>query len=342
MNRIYLLVLSTLFLFSCTQTPKTNTNTNTNTNTDLSKSNDLLPSEVVVKDYINIANNDNPDWVKSVTDNKVISTILDIAISEKVTVNTVDEGDTTLMSIDDINSNLGEIKDSMQIDLGNGNYLDTLIVHPAKTEQVEGLFFKENWMFNADNFSFTKQINEYLPVREYYKMLSDGTVDSTKKSKSLVYKVINDNNSKNFEKIADKVTTAFYFNAEIPNFINGLDVLKFSKYLLDYAYKNKKDVYDFYDDTKLSFDEVKYALGASSDTIQMEVTPGNFKTTVLEYEPDASEIVGIIFVENWFLDKQTLSFKKEVIGLAPIRRSNTVDPEGESYTKTMIPYLIKL
>ena len=338
MNRIYLLGLSALFLFSCTQTPKTDIKKHT----EISKTNDLLSAEVVVKDYINLKSNDNPDWVKSAVDNKVINTILDIAISGAVIVNAVDDGEVVPLTVSEINSNLGAISDTMQVEISENVFIDTLISTPAKLEQVEGIFFKENWNFDADNFSFTKQINEYLPVSEYYKMLFDGTVDSVKKSKRLVFKVINDNNSKNFEKIASDVTTAFYFNAEEPNMINGLDVLRFSKYLLDYAYKNKKEVYDIDEGIKLSFDDVEYALGAGTDTIQMEITPGNFKETVLEYEPDASEIIGVVFVENWYLDKQTLSFKKEVVGLAPIRRFDAVDPEGESYTKTIIAYLIKL
>jgi len=338
MNRIYLLGLSALFLFSCTQTPKTEVRTDT----QISKTNDLLSAEVVVKDYINIKSNDNPDWVKSAVDNKVISTILDIAISGEVTVNTVDEGEAVPLPFNEIKWNLGAVSDTQQIEISENVFIDTLISTPAKVEQVEGLFFKENWIFDADNFSFTKQISEYLPVREYYKMLFDGTEKPVNKSKQLVFKVINDNNSKNFEKIASDVTTAFYFDAETPNLINGLDVLRFSNYLLDYAYKNKKDVYDINEGTKLSFDDIEYALGAGSDTVQMEISPGNFKETVLEYEPDASEIIGVVFVENWYLDKQTLSFKKEVTGIAPIRRFNDVDPEGESFTKTTIPYLIKL
>jgi len=325
-------------MFSCTHTQKTEIKPKT----EISKKNDLLSSEVVVKNYINIVSNNNPDWIKSAVDNKIINTIVNIAIEGLVIVNTVDEGDTIPITISEIKSNLGATSDTMSIEVSKDLYIDSLIVTPAKLEQVEGIFFKENWIFNADNFSFTKQINEYLPVREYYKQLYDGLIDSTKKSKRLVFKVINDNNSKNFEKIASDVTTAFYFNTEEPDFINGLDVLRFSRYILNYAYKSKKDVYDINEGTKLSFEDIKYALGAGSDTVQIEVTPGNIKETVLEYEPDASEIIGVVFVENWFLDKNTLSFKKEITGIAPIRRFNDVDPEGESYTKTTIPYLIKL
>ena len=341
MNRIYLLGLSALFLFSCTQTPKTETATRSDK--QITKTNDLLSSEVVVKDYINLASNDNPDWVKSAVDNKVIKTILDIAIEGKVIVNTVDDGDTIPMTVSEINSNLGMFRDTMQIEISEDTYIDTVITTPAKPEEVEGIFFKENWDFNARDFSFTKHINEYLLVREYYKELENSGVDSSKKAKKLIFKVINDSNSKNFEKIASDVTTAFYFDAELPNFINGLDLTRFANYLINYTYKDKKDVYDFYEqNTKLSYDDAKAVLGASSDTIQLEVTPGNFKETVLNYEPEPAEIIGVIFVENWYLDKETLSLKKDVTGIAPIRRYNDVDPEGETYTRTTIPYLIKL
>ena len=338
MNRIYLLGLSALFLFSCTQTPKVETETN-QVNTS---QNDLLSAEVVVKDYVNIVTNDNPDWVKSAVDSKVVETILNIAIDGSVIVYSVDE-DTIPFTVNEIKDNLGASSDSMQIEVSKGVFIDTLITSPADLQQVEGLFFKENWIFNADNFKFTKQINEYLPVREYYKQLSDGTIDTTKKVKRLVFKVINDKNSKNLEKIATDVTTAFYFNADLPSFINGLDVTRFVNYLINYSYKDKKDVYDFYEqNNKLLYDDVKDALGASTDTLEIETTPGNMKEVVIDYDPDVSEIIGVVFVENWYLDKQTLSFKKEVIGLAPIRQIETFDPNGESYTKTTIPYLIKL
>ena len=328
-------------MFSCTQTPKTETATISDK--QITKTNDLLSSEVVVKDYINLASNDNPDWIKSAVDNKVIKTILDIAIEGKVIVNTVDDGDTIPMTVGEINSNLGMFQDTMQMEISEDTYIDTVITTPAKPEEVEGIFFKENWKFDATSFSFTKQIHEYLPVREYYKQLSNGIIDTTTKVKKLVFKVINDNNSKNFEKIASDVTTAFYFNAELPNFINGLDITRFANYLINYSYKDKKDVYDFYEpNSKLSYTDAKGLLGASSDTIQLEVTPGNFKETVLNYDPEPEEIIGVIFVEDWYLDKETLSFKKEVKGLAPIRRFNDIDPEGESFTKTTIPYLIKL
>ena len=339
MNRIYLLGLSALFLFSCTQTPKDKTETSSNQT--ITSQNDLLSAEVVVKDYINVISNDNPDWVKSAANNNVIKTILDIATEGKTYVYTVDEGDTIPMTVSEVNSNMGATVDSMQIEVEGGIFIDTVIVSPAKTEEIEGIFFKENWIFNAENFSFTKQINEYLPVREYYKAV-EGT-NTPKKAKMLVFKVINDNNSNNFEKVASNVTTAFYFNAEEPNFINGLDVTRFSNYLINYSYKDKKDVYDFYEqNTKLSYNDAKAVLGASTDTMEIETTPGNIKEVVLDYDPDVSEIIGVIFVENWYLDKQTLSFKKEVTGLAPIRQIETFDPNGESYTKTTIPYLIKL
>ena len=339
MNRIYLLALSSFLLFSCTQTPETDTKSEEKINTE---HNDLVSAEVVVKDYINLVTNDNPNWVKSAVDNKLIETIINKAL-DGTKVYSIDDGDTAIMPLSEIQSYMGGSIDTIEVENETGEISEVIMVNKPKISEVEALFFKENWSFNAENFSFKKDIKEYLPVREYYKETENGIVDSSQKVKRLVFKIINDNNSKDFEKVAENVTTAFYFNAETPSSINGLDVNRFVNYLINYTYIDKKDVYDFYDEsTKLSYNDASASIGVSTDTLEVELDSGNIEMMEFITEPDAQEFIGVIFVENWYLDKKTLSFKKEVIGLAPIRQTQVLDPAGEYYTRTKIPYLIKL
>ncbi len=332
MRVIYLLIFASIIMYSCKQNIE---------KTETIQKNDLLSNNVSVKQYINIANNENADWVKSAIDNKLLQTIINLGLT-KVKVYNTEETDTNFISIEEINTLLGKQIDSAQIEVKTNVFVDTVIEVKPKIEEVEGLFFKENWYFDATKFKFTKEITEYLPVREYYKTNYKGQIDTNTKAKKLIFRVVN-KPSKNYTLVAENIATPFYFNTQEPNFITGLDKNKFAKYLIDYALNTKNNVYNYYEQkTKLTSEQVKESVGATTETIQMEVKPNVYQDAVIENTPELSEFIGVIFIENWYIDKETLSFKKEVVGIAPIRNLISIDENNETFERKKITYLIKL
>lgn len=293
----------------------------------------LLPDKVKATYIVDINNEPKTEWINSVKQSNFLLSLVNNAIDGKTVFDYEDCKDT--LCKDDILSNLGQINANISYVDSLGNEIDTFINKKADFNSLEGFYFIENWFFDAQNLHFDKQIITYAPYRSYFKTNKD-----TIKTKKIIFFIKqNDKTQDEFEKIAENVKSAFIYNATEPNSISGLDIDKFNNFIVKYALNPENKVYNFNNlNEPLAIDDFKEHLGIETEYIISEDG-----TDTLKYvsDADADRITGVIFIEDWFFNKNTLELKKQVKAIAPVCEYYTSFGNSEAIKRIVIPFALK-
>jgi len=113
--------------------------------------------------------------------------------------------------------------------------------------------------------------------------------------------------------------------------------------MLNSVLSGNKVAYSFQNiEEKLSLDEVKQNIGYEVDTlISLNDITNEYDTVIVNNTPDIQKVVGIVFIEDWYYDENTLQIKKKVIGIAPLWYSVVMSTSGNYFENKLIPYVIK-
>jgi len=330
-----LLVFLAVSMFSCNTEQKTN-DTQTEPSAKTSE-NALLYTGVTIKQEINFFPEMNPDWKESLVKSELLKKLVDGALAGKEVL----DYDFVPMSELDIKYGLGQTIDTMYTeDAETGEMKVSITVNEYDPKQIIGLFFKESWSMDEDITSFKKTIKEFSVVRQF---TTDGLFEKPHMAKTLVFKLDNNNKSKNFKTVAKNVFTEFYFEQENPNLVTGLNTGNLSEAILNYSLKNNK-LYSFNDlNQEIKFDDLKEQLGIVIDTVFIEdLETGDFETKIIESYAERDNIVGVIFIEDWQLDEETMMINKIVTGIAPIWHKMEISDAGDVMETNALPFVIKL
>jgi len=331
-----ILALLVVSLFSCNQekeVKKTETNIPSNSNV-------LLYSKAIVKQEVNLYPDMNKEWIANLTKSGLISKIREGAKSGKTVY---DYNAKEKMSIDEVTASLFYTIDTVTIEQENGEIETKIIKTEYPEDQFKALFFEENWGVDEDMTSFNKDIVKYTLIREVIDPQAKLDGLTTKDTmRYITITVVNNHEDENFKPLAQNIKSEFYFNQEDPSFIKGFNEENFTKAFLNSVLSGKKKAYSFDDlNTVLSVDEIKQSIGATTDTIIVENEDAGMDTVIVQNEADPESIIGLIFIEDWFYNENTMLIEKKVTAMAPIWFNVIITSDGQSYETKQIPFLIK-
>lgn len=123
--------------------------------------------------------------------------------------------------------------------------------------------------------------------------------------------------------------------------IEGSKRESFVRTILDLAYSGKVKAYDYFN-KPLTLKDVK-AIDTFSDTISLPdpVIPNKMNDTVIKHELDIQKITKVRFLEEWYLDEDSYSFDKKVVGIMLMKENYGDSMELRGYSPLFWLYFDK-
>ncbi|MDF1551266.1 MAG: hypothetical protein P1P88_25825 [Bacteroidales bacterium] len=241
----------------------------------------------------------------------------------------------------EILSSLGASADTiMKVD-DNGELEKAVIQHNADTSEIQALFFFDEWFFDEASFSFSKKVLAYSPIRKYgrngledeeewrYRKVGFFVAPELKKRKykkiqkrmKLLAHVKYEFSIDNKELFGNREDDLALFTEDLdaPNW-NSYARQNFRKLLIDRVLSQKSKAYDYYTGNLLSLEKLKAQLGNEKFEV-VTIDPETGDEKIIEYETEIVNefIKSVIFIEDWYIDPQTMLIDKRVTGIAPVR-----------------------
>ncbi|NOU18055.1 MAG: hypothetical protein HOO91_10925 [Bacteroidales bacterium] len=253
------------------------------------------------------------------------------------------------LALTEIQSNLGQRTDTVR-KINDDSTIDVMVsYHEIEPKELSSINFIEGWSLTANPLSFHKEVYAYEPVRRYLDDFSD--FDKFRYRK--VFRLYNNPNykiDKSKLKLAAQVKYEHLFNFDgayrndifsdlvakrlsqndldfqlsqiysntISPFFNGFNQFIFIKTLLDNVYSGNAIAYDYYTSAKLTSQEAKGRVIEPKILIATNPLSGENEERAVEVDL-TSEIISVVFIEEWYFDVETLQLEKKVVGIAPVR-----------------------
>lgn len=216
--------------------------------------------------------------------------------------------------------------------------LDTVIAEiEIYPQEIQSLYFIENWQFNAEKFTFGKQVLGIVPIRHFYrhKDIDQENIllkkvfrllfrhDLSRRQKRKIEKRWVNCNTVSYEQMLVNRGEVYdsqsrWFQMENAPFFTGFSRYKLIEAVVQKAISGEKPAFDFRTGEKLSVEQVKRNMGGGSDTIIVSYGEQRAEK-IVERDPRTDQVKSVVFIEDWFYDPQTLRMKKVVKGIAPVR-----------------------
>ncbi len=209
--------------------------------------------------------------------------------------------------------------------------------------QIKYYNFVEEWIFDADAFTFEKKVLAYQPVREF-EFNGD---DNEGVRHKIVFAVLNPENI-NLSSSAPVMQVKNEFFFEIPDrdlqksyLAKDIEVLcyngifpeskqtpywnsfvrgKIVNSVFDRILSNSIPVFDLKNGSYIPFATVKKSAGIKFDTVMVDIDYNDqFTEKIIQREFNPMEIKSMFFVEDWFINPVNLNFTKNVVGIVPFR-----------------------
>ncbi len=271
---------------------------------------------------------------------------------------------TEKIDITEIKESLGSINDTT---LRYNSQRDTLeeVVVKGKIDyrEIKGLLFIEDWIYNAEAFTFNKNIKAIVPVRAFYKY-ADFEKDQVVLSKvcHLLYpeklswwkrfrmkKRLIHCNTITYECPLFNTNTAqcsecfdMDFELEHAPYFNSLSRLTLVRSIIDPVLEGKRKAYTFYPRNELSVEDVKDHLGGGVEEIMFPDENGEVVIQKIERDIPYYQIKSVLFFEDWYYDPKTLRMKKVINGIAPVRHYYKQDDYDHENLVKRIAFVVKI
>lgn len=275
------------------------------------------------------------------------------------------------LTLTEIQRNLGQRTDSVS-KFNEDNTTELLVTtHEIESKELSSINFFEGWSLTTNPLNFHKEVYAYEPVRRYLDDFSD--FDRFRYMK--VFRLFNNPNykiDKSKLKLAAQVKYEHLFNFDgayrneifsdlvakrlgqndldfqisqiysntISPFFNGFNQLIFIKTLLDNVYSGNAIAYDYYTSAKLTPQEAKGRVIEPKILIVTNPLSGENEERAVEVDL-TSEIISVVFIEEWYFDEETLQLEKKVVGIAPVRYFYDW-ANGEEVLKRQVLFTINL
>lgn len=222
------------------------------------------------------------------------------------------------------------------------------VVEVITLEDLTSVNFIEDWSLSANPLKFTKNVCVIEPVRR-----TDASDDNGEFRYRKVFRYYNKPNEKGSNaklKLAANVKYEYFFNLEgtfqdnyfqkmvemcfqqnekniennlitnsaINPFFNQFNQRIFINTLLSNVFSGKVKAKDFYSGKILTPDEARELVFEKVTVKVVNTDTWQDEDRIVEND-NSYQIVSVIFIEEWYLDEESLRFEKKVIGIAPVR-----------------------
>ena len=315
---IYLLLAISMFFFSCKSDKSSDINSNEITNS-------LIPNTVSIT-YEQAMIVPQEYWFfKGIEFNKFIDELRNKTISGKIQ---------PFFPMSTITLTKQDITDKFE---SNENF---------KLDEIKNLVFEENWNLDSSKFVMTKKVQAYSLVREYTRKTRFATEEQVK---AIIARYdFSKNPDKKFSELTllqkDVAYEVALTNNDNPEWLEGIQVNHVKNVLIQKLISKQVQAYSFMlrdTLTALSYDEVKQRMGEETQTyINIDETTGNEDTVKVDKKIEPSEIVGIAFIEDWYIDNKTMQIYKDVKGIGLVREYTKEMQGQESQIARVIPFFV--
>jgi hypothetical protein len=210
-------------------------------------------------------------------------------------------------------------------------------------DELNKILFVETWQFNASKFVMTKDVERWCPVRTYMKQID--SVQSEEIKKMLFWVMQSDKKCEKNKMSLLKENISYEFNLTnetVPEWLRDFNHERFISLVLSQALSGKIAAFDFFNQTKqLSSKEIRENLGETTKYYFVEnKTTGNFDTVEVASRYFPEEITSVIFVEDWYIDWNTLQILKKVKSIAPVRHYINYRDNGDEEMEKKITFIV--
>lgn len=172
-------------------------------------------------------------------------------------------------------------------------------------KEFHKLYFLEEWDFNSKEFHMSKNVIAYMPVRRFLR-------NGGEEVHQALFQIIQEKEKKpnnELTKLGSNLKYEHNFDSkEYTDEVIGLDKIKFINYvfdgIIDKTIKPFEPTY-LVDNTKTTFPSIK----------DLEERCGES----LDSKTLRSKVSSIIFIEDWFVDNETLYISKKVNGIGFVK-----------------------
>jgi len=306
--------------------------------------NNLIPNEITVK-YEHLIPNQQSSEIFSCIDKKQFAEkLIQTTLAAKIAV--YDPLDTAKqLSKVELTKLIGSWNDTIVgIDEKRADTALVIRQYSFNKDELQKILFVENWAFDSKRFVMTKEVKQWCPVRVYNKRIDSNETEEIKKM-LFWYKQTKPQANNNLTLLKANLTYEFELsNQAVPTWTQDLNAQRFIDILLDNVLQHKTIAYDFFDSKKhLSDKEIMENLGETTKNYTVEnPKTGNADTLVVHQKMDIDEIKDVIFVEDWYIDWNTMMIVKKVKSIAPVRVFPSYTDAGEEETIKKIPFIVHL
>ncbi|OQY00523.1 MAG: hypothetical protein B6I20_08645 [Bacteroidetes bacterium 4572_117] len=219
----------------------------------------------------------------------------------------------------------------------NGPLVKSIVKEDFGLDQIKGLVFIDEWYFDAEKFTFAKNVIAYQPIKsnnyERKKLICELNFEGLSKkqikksNKRLVHYAIVQYEQKILNRLEYKGLSENRFmyppfeNENAP-FLTSYGRNMLIETIFNKVLKEGEAAYDFDSNKTISPKEIKKRMGATDELVMVEDVENPdepMKEITVEGTYSLSEIKSYIFTEDWFLDPLTLRIVKKVRAIAPVR-----------------------
>lgn len=289
MNRIFVWFLLAIIAVSCN-----NDKVIYLPSTSSPVSNMLLPELLEVNYAMETDTTATDSWQKSFDSRTFFATFMENVYKEKIPVYSPFYNDTAgaLITSNYLEMDLGKFVSSKNYKWG-----------AYRTWKIG---FSEQWHFDTAAVLFTKSVKWWYPL--FY--------SASDSSDHILFRVFSGPAT---ELLAENVICEIRFDDPASNF-SRMDADRFFSWVSRAAINNKIAV--FPPDTfaaALSPEAIRQRLGEGEVSINAMDENGNASQQTVLQQYDLSELKGIIFIEDWYYNKNSGCLSKTVTGFAPVR-----------------------
>jgi len=224
---------------------------------------------------------------------------------------------------------------NIKLGLEGGNYPD----------DISAIRFWDKWNFDENNFSLTKDVKAYIPVRQFKELTYGEVINKQASTFTLIYEDYKTEKEKQNDRaemvLFKKVEYKFYFGNieqslyldeeyyaiedmyyiekdDSPNWTR-LQQDRFKRMIIDNVINGKRVAYNYNSKQEVAISQIRERMGERIDTITDIDDEGNPIEVTSKRSADYSEVKAVIFKENWYINPKTLRIRKEIIAVSPVR-----------------------
>lgn len=348
MNKLSILILIiVLILGACVEI-------NTQVENDQTEANALLPDKLFVNYYTTLNSDSIHDYnISNFQDTglNLVEYIFDKALKSQIQMYEVSDLPSYKVSdgLDELTANdilhkLGMVEQTVSYTNAEGKSVTETHKSEFIADEIIEIGFIEDWFIDENEFNLSKTVHSFSFVREYIK---DNPENKRKVILFSVYPKVDSLNKPHWEYLCTKATETYVsaskhsemseltdrenenrnagnsiFNDRNP-FWNHYAYNQLVSNLFQSVKDGELKIVDFQSKDSMNYTDVEAMMGVVEKTISFQDEDGNMVMQTIKYDLNPEDIKSLVFIEDWYLDTNSLTMKKVIKGIAPVRYFNT-------------------